>query len=288
MTTGNNQFLPFATGLSANVLTAAEYEALTALVANGFQSGIAQSQQVNTPIRQGTFVAAAMAQIIANSGVDANDDGNIANFVTNFINALGKFFLFPGSVQWFAMQTAPSGFLTAYGSAISRSAYLNLFSAIGTTYGVGDGSTTFNIPDLRGAFIRGWDNGKGLDPSRVFGSLQNSALGLHNHSASVSDPGHAHSVYDPGHAHGVYDPGHDHYSYGVPGTGQGAGGGVNSVQQSAGAQPTTYAGTGIGIYGAGTNVSIYNNNTGITVSVGSAGSSETRPINISLLPCIKF
>ena len=168
MTTGNNQFLPFATGSSANVLTAAEYEALTALVANGFQSGIAQSQQVNTPIRQATFVAAAIAQIIANNGVNANDDGNISEFVSNFLAAINS----PGTVNFFAMNSAPTGWLKANGAAVSRTSFANLFNNIGTTFGIGDGSTTFNLPDIRGRFLRSFDDGAGADAGRVFGSEQ--------------------------------------------------------------------------------------------------------------------
>ena len=51
-----------------------------------------------------------------------------------------------------------------------------MFTALGTTHGVGDGSTTFNIPDLRGEFIRGWDNSKGTDSGRTFASSQTDAL----------------------------------------------------------------------------------------------------------------
>jgi microcystin-dependent protein len=55
----------------------------------------------------------------------------------------------------FAGATAPTGFLACDGSAVSRTTYADLFTAIGTTWGTGDGSTTFNLPDLRGAFVRG-------------------------------------------------------------------------------------------------------------------------------------
>lgn len=79
---------------------------------------------------------------------------------------------FVGQVGFFAMSTAPTGFLKANGAAISRTTYANLFSAIGTTFGAGDGSTTFNVPDLRGEFTRGWDDGRGVDSGRVFGSAQ--------------------------------------------------------------------------------------------------------------------
>lgn len=60
-----------------------------------------------------------------------------------------------GAVMPFAMNTAPSGWLAADGTAVSRTTYASLFSAIGTTHGTGDGSTTFNLPDLRGIFVRG-------------------------------------------------------------------------------------------------------------------------------------
>ena len=77
-----------------------------------------------------------------------------------------------GMIAPFAMSTAPTGWLECDGSAISRATYSDLFTALGTTHGVGDGSTTFNVPDLRGEFIRGWDNSKGTDSGRTFGSSQ--------------------------------------------------------------------------------------------------------------------
>jgi phage-related tail fiber protein len=77
-----------------------------------------------------------------------------------------------GAVMTFAMNAAPTGWLKANGAAVSRTTYASLFSAIGTTFGVGDGSTTFNLPDLRGYFSRNWDDGRGIDSGRAFGSLQ--------------------------------------------------------------------------------------------------------------------
>lgn len=86
-----------------------------------------------------------------------------------------------GMVAAFAMSTEPTGWLECDGSAISRSTYSLLFAQIGTTWGVGDGSTTFNIPDLRGEFIRGWDNGKGTDSGRSFASSQSDEVISHKH-----------------------------------------------------------------------------------------------------------
>jgi len=63
-----------------------------------------------------------------------------------------------GSISLFAGTTAPNGWLICDGSAVSRTTYANLFSVIGTTYGTGDGSTTFNIPNLKGKVPVGLDS----------------------------------------------------------------------------------------------------------------------------------
>lgn len=81
-----------------------------------------------------------------------------------------------GSIVGFAMNSAPTGWLAADGSVISRTTYARLFSRIGTIYGPGDGTTTFKIPDLRGEFTRFLDNGRGIDPGRVIGTTQGDAI----------------------------------------------------------------------------------------------------------------
>jgi len=82
-----------------------------------------------------------------------------------------------GAVNTFAMNSAPSGWLSCDGSAVSRTTYSGLFSAVGTTYGAGDGSTTFTLPDLRGEFVRGLDGGRGVDSGRSLGSAQTAFAG---------------------------------------------------------------------------------------------------------------
>lgn len=77
-----------------------------------------------------------------------------------------------GAVMAFAMDSSPNGWLFCNGQAVSRSTYDDLWDAIGITYGNGNGSTTFNLPDLRGSFIRGHNSGGSIDPGRVFGSYQ--------------------------------------------------------------------------------------------------------------------
>ena len=93
-----------------------------------------------------------------------------------------------GTVLYFAGQSAPAGWLKANGAAVSRTAYAALFAAIGTTYGAGDGRSTFNLPDLRGEFLRGWDDGRGVDTGRVFGSAQADAVRQHYHGIGYISP----------------------------------------------------------------------------------------------------
>ena len=86
------------------------------------------------------------------------------------------------TIIYVAQNTAPAGYLKANGAAVSRTTYADLFAAIGTTFGTGNGSTTFNLPDLRGEFIRGWDDSRGVDSGRGFGSAQADEFEAHNHS----------------------------------------------------------------------------------------------------------
>ena len=77
-----------------------------------------------------------------------------------------------GTIIASACINAPAGYLRCNGAALSRTTYATLFSQIGTRFGAGNNSTTFNVPDLRGEFLRGWDNGRGVDSGRAFASRQ--------------------------------------------------------------------------------------------------------------------
>lgn len=98
----------------------------------------------------------------------------IAN--TAFVGAECQIAAPVGSVYTFAGATVPTGWLKCNGALLSRTTYAALFAVIGTTYGAGDGSTTFALPDLRGEFVRGADDGRGVDAGRVFGSAQSDAV----------------------------------------------------------------------------------------------------------------
>ena len=110
------------------------------------------------------------------------------------------------AVMAFSRSTAPTGWLVCDGSAVSRATYLQLFSVIGTTYGAGDGSTTFNLPDARHKVIRGWPNQTtGPDANRVLGSTQTPSNNAHTHTitlAAVADHVHSFSTQTAGgHTH---------------------------------------------------------------------------------------
>lgn len=95
------------------------------------------------------------------------------NQVRDYINDQSANVLIPvGSVFMFFQNTVPAGFLELKGQAVSRVTYQTLWGMYGTTYGAGDGSTTFNLPDMRANFARGWDNGRGVDSGRTLGSYQ--------------------------------------------------------------------------------------------------------------------
>lgn len=93
-----------------------------------------------------------------------------------------------GGIGLFAMANPPVGWLRANGAVVSRSVYAALFAAIGTTYGAGDGASTFGLPDLRGEFIRGLDNGRGVDVGRTLGSFQGDAIGTPAPATNYQQP----------------------------------------------------------------------------------------------------
>ena len=107
--------------------------------------------------------------------------GKALNDAITAINALlvgytANSFCPSGMVMIFAGDFAPVGWLKANGAAVSRTVYANLFAAIGTRYGAGDGYSAFNLPDLRGEFPRFWDDGRGVDAGRGLGTWQNDAI----------------------------------------------------------------------------------------------------------------
>jgi len=122
------------------------------------------------------------------TNVTVYSDGTNINYADNSLTPAGTVISHAGS-------TAPTGYISCDGSAIARSTYSTLFAAIGTTWGSGNGTTTFNIPDLRGYFLRGsGTSSRDPDSPRAVGSAQAEAFLSHTHT----DSGHTHgySAYD--------------------------------------------------------------------------------------------
>lgn len=102
-----------------------------------------------------------------------------------------------GEMRPFAGTSAPTGFLLCDGTAVSRATYAALFAVVSTTYGVGDGSTTFNLPDARGRSLIGAGQGTGLT-NRALGATG----GEEGHTLTAAEgPIHNHPITDPGHNH---------------------------------------------------------------------------------------
>jgi microcystin-dependent protein len=147
-----------------------------------------------------------------------------------------------GSIIEFGGSVAPTGWLECDGSAVSRTVQAALFAAIGTTHGAGDGSTTFNLPDKRGYFTRGWDHGAGIDPARAFASTQVDSFKTHTHVQNAhthTDSGHTHPQTAPdgvvGQSGGAVNAGS---SASVTGTGTANISSTTAVNQSTGGTET--------------------------------------------------
>jgi microcystin-dependent protein len=219
-----------------------------------------------------------------------------------------------GMVAGFSMYSAPAGWLACNGAAISRTAFAGLFARIGTHYGAGDGTTTFNVPDMRGLFPRAFDDGRGVDPGRAFGSFQDMALHLHAHTASAAAVGdHLHTAWTDAqgnHVHSAWTDAQGNHDHGFRTVDNGAGVNVGypaggSVWteleigggKNADGRPmrTDYQGNhahNVGIGAAGQHA----HNVGVSgggahthaVTVAANGGTETRPKNMALYYCIKY
>jgi microcystin-dependent protein len=107
-------------------------------------------------------------------------DGNVT--LAKLVTAVQQALLPAGAVMPFAMNSAPAGWLAADGSNVNRTTYAALFAAISTTYGAGDGSTTFALPDLRGYFVRGSGTNSDGTAAGTFGVKQADELKAHTHT----------------------------------------------------------------------------------------------------------
>lgn len=115
-----------------------------------------------------------------------------------------------GFIAFYCASTPPDGWLVCNGQAVSRVDYEDLFDVIGVTFGAGDGATTFNLPDMQGMFVRGWNGeSSGSDSGRTFGSTQGGTRFSYDNSGSRMDPNSAEPSGDMhirgGSGSGTYD-----------------------------------------------------------------------------------
>jgi microcystin-dependent protein len=158
-----------------------------------------------------------------------------------------------GTVNYFARQFPPEGWLLSDGREVSRDVFADLFNMLGTSFGTGDGKTTFNLPDLRAEFIRGLDMGRGIDDGRQFGSSQNDTYKSHYHNQRGW-------------------------------TGQAL---SNSSSINSNTAPLLTNGDS-GVLSSNENGKNTSNNASRMIPIASSGDSETRPRNVALLACIKY
>jgi len=192
-----------------------------------------------------------------------------------------------GAIVPYAANSAPSGWVLCDGSLYGRTALdpspqVNLFGVIGTTYGIGDGLTNFAVPDLRGMFVRGFDNGRGLDPLRVFGTDQSFAVESHNHSGTTGNQSanHTHSFsgttgdQSQDHSH-IYQRTNFTANRSTGGSGAGTSEYGANTGGSSNGHTHNFSGTTFGV------------NSDHTHSIPSYGQTETRPRNVAMNYIIK-
>jgi microcystin-dependent protein len=194
-----------------------------------------------------------------------------------------------GGLMMFAGNAAPYGFFACDGQALSRTTFSQLFGAIGTIWGAGDGSTTFNLPSLNDRFIRHRDASGAAGP---VGTLQAAQTAPHTHTGSGTtgnqnaDHTHAYSGTT-----GNDSPDHTHtYTLSYNGGGHDTGGGSFSMIDSSTGTTTGGASTRHQHSFSGTTNGMSNNHAhafSFTTSNGSADGTETRPLSATVLFCIR-
>jgi len=216
----------------------------------------------------------AMASLALDTALPITSGGTGATSATAAKTALGivDTSVPSGAVFHFAMNAAPSGYLACDGGAVSRTTYASLFTAIGSTFGAGDGSTTFNLPDMRGQFARGWNStSSGIDPSRTFGSVQTDALQEHRHRLSTEQTGAFSSTFDGASNTNIWGKQEiEAWAVSTADTSSTPGGIRRGENDDPG---VTNSGFGVGSIRTDTDVGI--------------NDDETRPDNVALLACIK-
>jgi microcystin-dependent protein len=174
---------------------------------------------------------------------------DLGNVISNTPDSVPAGLIFP-----YAGISTPTGYLFCDGAPLSRTTYARLYSAIGTLWGAGDGTTTFNLPDLRGMFLRGTGtNGSGTSAGAVGPAVGGYVADTYlNHTHDVTDPGHTHTA-------------------------------VGNTGSLFGSPPYVFAGS----FDNATFTKINSAKTGVTVSTSTTGGTETKPKNYGVSYIIK-
>jgi microcystin-dependent protein len=196
----------------------------------------------------GTNVVLASVPISAADG-SALVSGNLA--VSGTITTGGGLVMPAGAMLEYGGSSAPTGWLLCNGAAVSRTTYAALFAVLGTVYGVGDGSTTFNVPNKIDRVGVGAGSSYARGATGGAASATTSSAGSHNHTGAVTGTAIS-TAQMPSHTHGVNDPGHNH-SYSTPAVIAGFVDGGSGAWTQSGTGTTSSSGTGISINYEGSN-----------------------------------
>jgi microcystin-dependent protein len=232
-------------------------------------------------------------------GADDNAWGDLLNADLDIIDQVLRQIVPAGSIFPYAGASTPTGFLLCNGQVVSRATYAALFAAIGTTWGAGDGSTTFGVPNLGDRFPIGVGTSHALGaiggapsftPTIAVAGHALTIPELPSHGHGVTDPQHGHSVNDPPHNHGVSDPQHSHtilnnVDNNGPFTANHAFGSANGAVQvwNTASEP---ASTGITLGSATTGVSVNGAATGISIQSAGGGGAHTHDATSSAVPTV--
>lgn len=231
------------------------------------------------------FVGAVTSPPYSSTACDANKAGMVqyTGSALAYCNgtawtnvAMGSSSGMVGDLKIWPTPTVPSGYLECNGAAVSRVTYAALFALLGTTYGAGDGSTTFNLPDYRGMFLRGWAHGSATDPDAAsrtnrgdsttgdnVGTKQADAIKTHTNSI---DPPSTGTSTDGSHSHGkqvLYSQSNQAY-----------------LSSNASSPTNSASTTSDGSHSHSVDIAAFNSTY--------TGGNETRPVNIYVMYIVKY
>lgn len=221
----------------ASTPTDGQLIAFTPHTTNGASATLTADSGSTFPLQSAATVALAAASLVQGTPYAAKFNASAGAWVMFGLYA-NPFNLPVGAVLPYFGASAPNAnFALPFGQAISRTTYSVLFALVSTTFGTGDGSTTFNIPDLRGRALFGLDNMGGSAANRITaaggnfdGTVLGGTGGAQNHTLSTAEmPSHNHT--DSGHTH--------QFTYNTENLSAGGGADVKSIQTSGGGTTVT-------------------------------------------------